>query len=213
MPLQYPNIDAVIAQFEGFGMEGKPATVNNNPGNIIAGDFATKHGATGVNGPFAVFPDVSTGALAQDALVSHYADKGLTIQQLIEKWSPAAAPGNSAPGTQSYVDFVSGQLGVPATAPIITAEKKTPDAQSSGGVSPSWCDSLGPLKYVAPMCVSSILAEKITGKPPLPNTTDTIAGISFARIGAFVLGLILIAGGLFLFKPVQNIVTTGAIAA
>jgi hypothetical protein len=112
MTLRYPAIDSLIAQFEGFGKDGKPATVNNNPGNIIAGDFANSHGAIGSNGAFAVFPDPTTGTNAMDALVSHYDAKGLNIADLIGKWSPGSAPGNTPAGQQSYTDFVANSLGV-----------------------------------------------------------------------------------------------------
>jgi hypothetical protein len=213
--LQFPNIDALIAQFEGFGTEGVPATVNNNPGNIIAGPFATSHGSTGVKGSFAVFPDIETGALAQDALVQHYANQGLSISDLINKWAPGNATGNTPAGTQSYVDFVSGNLGVPATTPIIAAEKKTPDVPNSGAQSPSWCDALGPFKYGVPMCAAPLAVGAITGKPVpgAPSTSPTVGGLSIGRITAFVLGLIFIAAGLFMFKPVQSIVVNSGKAA
>ena len=37
---------------------------------------------------------------------------------------------------------------------------------------------------------------------------NLLGGISYGRIGAFLLGLILIAGGIYLFKPAQTIINT-----
>ena len=59
---------------------------NNNPGNIIYGDFAIRHGAIGSDGQFAIFPDEEMGRKAQDALLKskNYQDK--TIGQAIAQW-------------------------------------------------------------------------------------------------------------------------------
>lgn len=211
MPLNYPVIDSLIAQFEGFGKAGVPATVNNNPGNLIASPFSTAQGAIGSNNGFAVFPDPQTGTAAMDALVQHYDSKGLTIADLIQKWSPGSAPGNTPAGTQSYTDFLSAGLGVPSQTQIGMAEKKTPDSGSptgSGSSTPSLLSS-----------INSAVFQAINGRKPGQSGSDatgTQAQFTFARIGAFILGFIFIAAGLYMFKPVQNIVTTtarGAIAA
>lgn len=204
MALNYPVLDSLISQFEGFGKEGVPATVNNNPGNIIAGSFATAHGATGVNNGFAVFPDPITGAQATDALIGHYDSMGLSVSDLINKWAPGSAPGNTPAGTQSYIDFVSGKLGVPADTPINVAEKKTPEnggSTTGGSSSPSITQRIfqGALDTVAPG-MGTLLGSTTSGGTP---------ALSFGRIGAFILGFVFIAGGLYLFKPVQNIVNTG----
>lgn len=58
---------------------------NNNPGNIEYGPFAIKHGATGTDGRFAIFPSKETGEAAMDALLaSGY--RGLTLEQIQRKW-------------------------------------------------------------------------------------------------------------------------------
>lgn len=201
MPLNYPVIDSLIAQFEGFGQAGKPATVNNNPGNLIASPFSTANGAIGSSNGFAVFPDPQTGTAAMDALVQHYDSKGLTIADLIQKWSPGSAPGNTPAGTQSYTDFLSAGLGVPSQTQIGTAEKKTPDSGSptgSGSSTPGLLSS-----------INSAVFQAIIGQSG-SDATGTQAQFTFARIGAFILGFIFIAAGLYMFKPVQNIVNTTA---
>lgn len=205
MPLQYPAIDSLIAQFEGFGKPGVPATVNNNPGNIIAGKFATAHGATGANNGFAVFPDPATGSSAMDSLVSHYDLQGLSIADLIAKWSPGSAPGNTPAGQQSYTDFVASGLGVPSFTSIGAAEKKTPD---SGASTPSGSPTVVTSPSLNPLTNIANAWGLITGS----KTTDTgtSAPFSFARIGAFILGFIFIAAGLFMFRPVQQTVIDSA---
>ncbi len=205
MPLNYPVIDSLIAQFEGFGQSGKPATVNNNPGNIIASPFATANGAIGTNKGFAVFPDPATGTQAMDNLVQHYDAKGLTIADLIAKWSPGSAPGNTPAGQQSYTDFLSSGLGVPSSTQIGTAEKKTPDSSSNIGSTSSTPSLLS--------TINSAVFQAINGRKPGQSGSEASgqqAQFTFARIGAFILGFIFIAAGLYMFKPVSEIVTTTA---
>jgi hypothetical protein len=93
---------------------------NNNPGNIIASPFATRMGATGVDDKgFAIFPDASAGERAAVSLLGVYGQQGRnTIEQIVNKWSPPNAPGNTPQATQAYVNFVSQQLGVAPNAPL-----------------------------------------------------------------------------------------------
>lgn len=62
---------------------------NNNPGNLVYGDFARRHGATGQDsGGFAIFPDRATGTQASIALLHSYAGMGLhTISQIARRWN------------------------------------------------------------------------------------------------------------------------------
>jgi hypothetical protein len=93
---------------------------NNNRGNIIASPFATRMGATGVDDKgFAIFPDMATGDRAAVSLLGVYGQQGRnTIEQIVNKWSPPNAPGNTPQATQAYVNFVSQQLGVAPNAPL-----------------------------------------------------------------------------------------------
>lgn len=88
---------------------GSRAWRNNNPGNLIAGDFANKHGAIGRAGRMAVFPDRATGELALRALLSGPAYSNLSISDAIAKYAP---PHEN--NTQAYQVFVTQQVGVPA---------------------------------------------------------------------------------------------------
>jgi hypothetical protein len=58
---------------------------NNNPGNIEYGEFAKKHGATGSDGRFAIFPSMEAGKAAQMSLLEGKYNKGLdTIAKLYQ---------------------------------------------------------------------------------------------------------------------------------
>ncbi len=184
MSTNFPALDNAIATFEGFGKPGTPATVNNNPGNIICGGFATSNGANGCNGSFATFPDATTGAAATDALVTSYANKGATIDDLINSWAPPTAPGNTPAGTQSYVDYVSNKLGVPSSTAVSALQGVgDPSVSNAGGILPS---------------VGGGLLSGLTG--------TTTSSFSWARVAAFVIGVACIVGGIFLFKEVQSVV-------
>lgn len=93
---------------------------NNNPGNIIASPFATRMGATGVDDKgFAIFPDAASGERAAVSLLGVYGQQGLnTVDQIVSKWSPPNAPGNTPQATQNYINFVSKELGVAPGAPL-----------------------------------------------------------------------------------------------
>lgn len=245
----FSAIDQAIAAFEGFGKAGTLATVNNNPGNIIGGQFATNHGATSVdaNG-FAVFPDAGTGVGAEDALVTYYANKGATIQDLISSWAPPTAPGNSSTATNNYINYVSGIVGVSPGTPVSqtsglgqSAILGTPSTLASplgtGATPVTPQNPLDPMTSLTNMLVgtatgntglmasgaagASNVASTLTnaigaavtaginGSNPFSAFTSALSGFSYPRVGAFLLGLIVVAGGIYLFKPVQQVVSSG----
>lgn len=76
---------------------------NNNPGNIMAGSFASKHGAIGSDGRFAIFRSMEEGKNAESSLLTSYLQSGdNTIQKVISKWAPS-----SENNTAAYVASVS----------------------------------------------------------------------------------------------------------
>ena len=107
------------AGMPGFGTTGpaSPAPAggtrgmrNNNPGNIEwkQGGFAQKHGATGSDGRFAIFPTMEAGQAAQRALLGGYLSSGAnTVSKAINKWAPS-----SENNTAAYVAAVAKQMGV-----------------------------------------------------------------------------------------------------
>lgn len=204
----YPTVDQAISQFEGYGTPNA-TTINNanNPGAITFGQFAIQNGATGfVTNPvtgqqFAFFPDQTTGYQALDNLVAQKAANGATIDSLISSWSPPTAPGNTPANTQNYINYVANQNGVspdtlvsslasnPATSSSTTPSTATPASTSASNVlnTASFLCSLTPW----------LSACKTVQQATAPTSTSQF---SFGRIGAFVLGLIAIAGAIYLFK-------------
>lgn len=108
----------------GFDADGKPTGAmqapaaggklsrgmrNNNPGNIEYGNFAKKHGATGSDGRFAIFPTMEAGQAAmQELLRSNYLDAGKdTISKVISKYAPPKEN-----NTAAYIASVAKQTGI-----------------------------------------------------------------------------------------------------
>lgn len=195
--LSFPNIDAAISQFEGFGTPNTRATINNNPGNLIYGTYAIQKGATGQdNNGFAVFPTVAAGAMAEDSLVQYYSNQGDTLGQLINSWAPPTAPGNSSTGTQSYTDYVAKVLGTNSNTLIPNAEKGV-SANNTSGVTSSGTGLLGTLNQATTGLQQGI--GNFLGMGLVSNSL-------WSRVSLLVLGLILIGGGILLFKPVSKVV-------
>ncbi|MCQ2574646.1 MAG: hypothetical protein MJ156_00895 [Alphaproteobacteria bacterium] len=95
----YTNSEGVRIKHTG----GSLAWRNNNPGNIIMGDFAKQYGAVQSNGRFAVFPDAQAGKRAVKALLNSNSYRNLTISEAIHRWCPWG-DGNNNP--DSYVKRV-----------------------------------------------------------------------------------------------------------
>lgn len=124
------TIAAAIQTQEGY-YPGSIAYTNNNPGNLI---YAGQPGATkGANG-FAVFDSYQDGLNALYSQIQSYANRGMTIQDMMNVYAPASVPGNNP---TLYASNIANSLGT------------TPDASLSdviaGSVSalPSWLTDLG----------------------------------------------------------------------
>jgi hypothetical protein len=88
---------------------------NYNPGNIEFGPFAQRHGATGTDGRFAIFPDMGAGYAAQEALLRSYMERGYsTPQDIIARWAPAS-DGNHV---GNYTARVAAALGLQPNQPV-----------------------------------------------------------------------------------------------
>lgn len=78
---------------------------NNNPGNIRAGSFANRHGATGSDAEgFAIWPTSAEGFAALVALLRTATYRALTIEAAINRYAPASENDSAA-----YVASVCGQ--------------------------------------------------------------------------------------------------------
>jgi hypothetical protein len=79
---------------------------NQNPGNMVVGDYSRNNGMIGRAGGFAVFPDYKTG---HDALlillINEYGNFDLV--KLMEKFAPSHEN-----NTKRYIKFISKQTGV-----------------------------------------------------------------------------------------------------
>ena len=91
---------------------------NNNPGNIEYGEFAKKHGATGSDGRFAIFPTLQAGQDAQASLLMGYMAQGNnTISKIVSKWAPG-----SENNTGAYIADVSNKTGIDANSVLDAAQ-------------------------------------------------------------------------------------------
>lgn len=206
--LAFPKLDDLIGKFEGFGQPGAFATIDNNPGNLVAGPFATARGATGVNKGFAVFPDAATGLKAADSLVAYMARQGATIQSLAEQWAPPGAPGNSRAGTDAYTSYLSKGMGVDKSTPVssLTQDRGTlytiPDLvgilnDSIGAAVP------GATAVNAAKGVYDAVTGNVAGKPVFTWTRAIAAVIGVASL---IVGLVALVVG----KDPQTIVINAA---
>jgi hypothetical protein len=71
--------------------EGSRSWRNNNPGNIICGDFAERHGAIGCDDntkpTAAIFPSMEVGRAAQVALLRNPSYQSLTVGGAMDRWT------------------------------------------------------------------------------------------------------------------------------
>jgi len=163
----------------------------------MAGPFATAHGSTGVapNG-LATFADPIQGMQATDALVQHYANQGFDINALINKWAPPNAPGNSPLSTQNYVNAVAGAVGASPSTPLSATSGQPSNATSN--TSSSTTNYLTAVACEFGFASDAACKDYNAYQAQNPNQQNN--AFSFGRIAAFLLGLILIAGGIFLLK-------------
>jgi hypothetical protein len=111
-----PNLEKLkqaIAQREGFAHIGSVPNRTNNPGDLI---FVHQHGAKpyyvlgrdGIYRVYASFETSEEGWAALEAQIKLDAARGETLEQFIEKYSPAS-DGNDP---ESYLAFVMRELGI-----------------------------------------------------------------------------------------------------
>lgn len=111
------TLQQAIGRQEGWYLHGSQLCVcqrNCNPGNIIASEFATEHGATDVAGRFAVFPDNKTGWAALTALLKTPSYANGTVQEAVYKWAPPSDNNE----TDQYLTNVLRWTGLSSDTPI-----------------------------------------------------------------------------------------------
>lgn len=201
MPLAFPTLDAAIAHAEGFGKPGAIPTIANNPGDIIMGPFAKSQGATGsitaLGGQeIAIFPDTGTGYAAMDKLIQNKYSAG-TLNDLASKW----LSGSSQMDIDAWTRNVTGQLGgVPSSTPVSATA-----GSGSGPDTPATSPGIA-TKIAGAIAAAVMSIPGAKGTKDITKAATLLFGVPIATIAAFALGLIAIAGGLYLFKPVQSAV-------
>lgn len=130
----------------GLGAAAPLNVRNNNIGNIVDGKFAQQMpGYKGAdNRGFAVFDTPEAGSAAAEHNLIAYQKMGLTTpSQIISRWSPPNAPGNSPQATANYTGFVAQKLGVSPDTPLDMSDPKVRAAmvgaigQFEGGARPN----------------------------------------------------------------------------
>jgi hypothetical protein len=108
------TIAATIQQVEGY-YPGSLAYTNNNPGNLI---YVGQAGATPGAGGFAAFPSYDAGYQALQNQIQNYANRGLTIDQMMAIYAPAGQGSNNP---SSYAATIANNLGVSTDTPLSAA--------------------------------------------------------------------------------------------
>lgn len=219
LSLAFPSLDAAVSQFEN----ANPAY--NNPMGVQAGAYASTYGSVGVapNG-LAIFPTSEAGMQAGDGLFGNLFNAGDNLSQAIQTYT--GLPTNS-PSYQNYVSLVSGQTGIdPSEIPPVQNSSTSGLPGIPAPFNPANASSIvaaapggGPTAYTAgAAAMNSVLGPSGSSAPG--GTSGTISGLlssisgwltgstsgfSFGRIGLFALALIVIAGGVFAFRPIQNV--------
>jgi hypothetical protein len=155
------TIAATIQQVEGY-YPGTLAYTNNNPGNLI---YVGQAGASPGAGGFASFPTYDAGYQALLNQIQNYANRGLTIDQMMAIYAPAGQGSNNP---SSYANTIANNLGVSTSTPVATA--------ISGAASPS-VDSL---------------SSDLTDLTDLTDSTDTAATVdpTLLIVGGLLVGLV-----------------------
>lgn len=196
--LNFPALDQAIAQFEGQYVPGSLAQQNNNPGNINGGSGA---------GGFVSYPSLASGLSAEDSLISQYADQGVTLGELLSKWSQT----NSESGYQQGVSNIMG--GSPLDTPVSAFQGTSSTASDSllaqAGLPSSGAVSSGALTTGSPAVDPSSLLNTlgplgslyglVTGNYP-GGAASGAGATNWGRLAAGLVGLLLIGGGIFMFK-------------
>jgi uncharacterized protein YukE len=168
-PSASPSEPLVSPQASGINASGGATRGdrNNNPGNIKYGLFAREHGATGFDGPFAVFPDYATGAAAQEILVKTRGYSGLTLHQFAARY---------AEGSPAWEKTVGNSLGIGPNDIVNNQDPKLVEAIRRAEGTGSGARGAANIRYHtnSPVSNSSSSSEVHIGNITVnaPNATD-----------------------------------------
>lgn len=167
-------IAAAIQKQEGY-YPGSIAYKDNNPGNLTG---CKQAGASGCDVrvigttqyKFTQFPDYSTGQQALLNQVQSYANQGLTIQDMMNKYAPAYDNNGNPTGNDpvKYAQNIAASLGVDPNTPLTAAL-----ASSPGDVIPL----PGPL-------------DGSSGSNDVPVEAGVLDGVDWGMVGLIGLGAV-----------------------
>ena len=176
-------LSAAIAQAEGYGVPGAIPTLANNPGDLKLGDV----GLGTING-ITVFPNEDAGASALQAQVESI------LSGSSKNYSPdesiADVGDTYAGGDPNWAKNVAAALGVSTSTPIGQAASETPG---------TWQNAL-----------SNWVNGKIGYDPDNPGVLATFANITLEDGVLLVVGIIIVAAGLFSFKTTRTVIDFAA---
>ena len=113
------TIASTIQKVEGY-YPGTLAYTNNNPGNLI---FVGQAGASPGAGGFASFPTYDAGYQALLNQIQNYANRGLTIDQMMNIYAPALDSKGNPTGNNPtlYANTIANSLGVSTSTTVADA--------------------------------------------------------------------------------------------
>lgn len=180
-----------IASFEGYGITGSLAQQNNNPGNLVYSPWESEYGGEpGGSGGFASFPDASSGMAALKNRLSQLISQGDSISDIVDTWA-GTQYGNSQASVDNYTNFLSQQTGIDANTPLS-------QALASQGKMTAFGFTLTP--------ESKSINSKLTSINPITELETWITS-NAERFATGIIGLIAIAGAIYLFKPIHQVVS------
>lgn len=183
------DLGNAIGTAEGYGVPGAIPTLANNPGDLALGDIGNGTMGNGIT----VFSDANTGQAALQSQLSKiasgnsaYYTPGESIQAMGQTWAGSGQQG------ANWSNNVSKALGI--------------DPSSSIG------KILG--TPVSPADQSAIFSGAGAVSSGLKSNLASVAGYSSSRVAAFLIGLICVAGGIYMLKSTRTVIlAAGKVAA
>lgn len=181
-----PSLAQAIANAEGYGVPNAIPTNANNPGNLKIGDVGN-----GTVGGITIFSTAEDGWTALQGQLtkmfngtSNVYNPSMTIEQVGQLWSN---------GDPNWSNNVSNSLSTSSQTPLSSLGNGASPVTPSSGLGTA-LQSLGPL--------GDALNHGL-GLTPVGGSA------SIARLLVVIVGIILIAAGLFAFKTTQTVIQTG----
>jgi hypothetical protein len=177
------TIAQTIQKVEGY-YPGTLAYTNNNPGNLI---YVGQTGATPGAGGFASFPSYDAGYQALLNQIQNYANRGLTIQQMMNLYAPA---GQGTNNPTAYANTIASSLGVSVDTPLSDALAGSPGATPIP-TSTTGSDSMTVPSFDIPTALSDFGTAFSSG------TLDAVTSSDWLVVGG---GLALLMLGVYLMR-------------